>query len=247
MEHVFRATTPIKYPGYREELGHSTGFFLRTNYRGYLVTCKHALFEIDRDTYSFRPETIAIRIRDEDDYEKTRTKKISLYNESGEPNWIEPYHYHADIAALPLDFSLSDTGNSFYGSVNLGINYHPDSSYYSNTRPGHSAVVAGYPIINSTDYAPILRDALISSPITSDLDNRPYFLIDAKLHPGTSGSPVMVRYEDEENGSQLKLLGVHSGRYNQIEEGSENLNRVWLIRHLQLRLIDIEPSPTEQW
>lgn len=243
MDPVLRTTTPIKYPGYHGDF-HATGFFYRTTNQLYLLTCRHVLYELEEDEFSFRPKKIAIRLRDMTDHKKTQGKTLSLYDEEEEPIWIEPKHHQSDVAALPLDFSLRETGNSAFGTATFGIDYVPSRGI----SPGQSAIVAGYPIIDSSHYAPILRNALISSPLDVDFDVNPFFLIDAKLHDGTSGSPVLYREKEEERSRpRFQLVGIHSGQYDLNQEGSENLNRVWFLKHLRDRLNEIEPTLSSEW
>ena len=244
MDRLLRSTTPIKYPGYNHYDGHSTGFFFRTNHSLYLITSRHCLFQSRyEDDGSFEPDKISIRIRNQGSHRETHSKRISLYDADGNREWIEPYHHQVDIAALPLDLSLRGTGNTFLGGGLMEVAYEPQNI----VRPGELAIVAGYPILNRETYAPILRNAMISSALDVDFDKQPYFLVDSQLHDGTSGSPVLVREEDDLDRTRFTLIGVHSGQYDLTAEGSENLNRVWFLRPLRDRLIDIEPGLLEMW
>ncbi|WP_225935427.1 S1 family peptidase [Halobaculum magnesiiphilum] len=241
MERLLRTTTPIRYPTYNRSESHSTGFFFRTNRELYLITARHCLFESDRGGVRFRPEEIAIRLRDKKDHRESRTMRIPLYDESGDRNWIEPYHYDVDIAALPLEISLRETGNTSFGTSRLSKAYEAKNV----AVPGDSAIVAGYPVVNAGSYSPILRNALISSALDVDYDKQPYFLIDSQLHEGTSGSPVLVRKTDRNDNIAFHVIGVHSGQHDVSVPGGENLNRVWFLKHLRIRLNDFEPDLTD--
>lgn len=244
MDRLLRSTTPIKYPGYKHSDGHSTGFFYRTNNNLYLVTARHCLFQSKHEPKGpFKPDRIAIRLRKKAQHHKSDSKSISLYDRNGDRRWIEPFHHEVDIAALPLDLSLRETGNTMFGTHRLGKSYDPKH----DATPGEPAIVAGYPVLDHETYSPILRNAMISTALDVDFDTHPYFLIDSNLHEGTSGSPVLVRDLDEENRIHFTVIGVHSGRYDLNIEGSENLNRVWFLRHLQDRINDFEPSLLDQF
>lgn len=239
MDRILRTTTPIKYPGYRYLDGNSTGFFYRTVKNCYLVTARHCLFQSRHEPGGpFKPEKIAIRIRNKSDHRKSSTKEISIYDESGGRKWIEPYHHEVDVAALPVNVSLSETGNTCFGSIHLDTELHPKNV----ATPGEPAIVAGYPLMDSDFYSPILRNALIASALDVDYDAQPYFLVDSNLHEGTSGSPVFIREVDENETVRFSIIGVHSGRYDQNNKGSEDLNRVWFLKHLYDRIIDLEPD-----
>ena len=237
MDPIFRVTTPIRYP---KGGGHATGFFHHSNQGLYLITSRHAVYDND-PPWTFQPEKIHIKVREKGDWTKTQNKVIDLY-ENEEPKWIEPEYSEADVVAISLDISLKDTGNTSFGTTSLGIEYTVPGKSAAIVDHGYSAVVAGYPILERPSYTPILRDALISSPLNLDFDVQPYFLIDAKLHSGTSGSPVMVESEDHAGNTILKLIGVHEGQYNLREKGSENLNRVWYFRHVLDKLNEVEPN-----
>lgn len=244
MDTLLRATTPIKYPGYEYKDDHSTGFFYQTHNNEYLITARHCLFQSKHEPKGpFKPNEIAIRIRQNKNHHETSTEVLSVYDDSGDRKWIEPFHHEVDIAALPLDISLRETGNTSVGSYRLNKSYEPKNV----AVPGEPAIVAGYPIINRESYSPILRNALISTALDVDYDSQPYFLIDSNLHEGTSGSPVLIREVDKENNINFKLIGVHSGRYNLNHKGSENLNRVWFLTHLHKRIVDIEPNLLDQY
>ena len=69
---------------------------------------------------------------------------------------------------------------------------------------------------------PVRRNALISSPYTHGFENQPFFLTDARMHPGTSGSPVIMdtggmrmTHGDvpDHRSKTLYLLGVHSATF----------------------------------
>lgn len=245
---IFRATTPIRYT---TSHGHATGFFYRSRVELYLITCRHAIYSPSNSEVPFLsqsegeefvPERIHIKLRQEDDVTETTTKTLELY-EDGTPKWIEPDYYPADIVGIPLDFSIQDTGNTAFGTTNLSV-VHRASGGYGDVKPGESAIVAGYPVLSTPSDTPVLRDAMISSPMGLDLSTQPYFLIDAKLHDGTSGSPVLIRTENSRGTSVLSLVGVHAGRYNLMEDGSENLNRVWFFEHIGERFKDIAVEVT---
>jgi V8-like Glu-specific endopeptidase len=243
MDGLLRTTTPIKYPGYEHSDSHSTGFFYRTNNDTYLVTARHCLFQSRRERKGpFKPKEIAIRLRDKSQHRGSHTERISLYDSNEKRRWIEPFHHEVDVAALPLNFSLRETGNTSFGTFRLGKSYDPKD----DAVPGEPAIVAGYPVLNRETYSPILRNALISTALDVDFDAQPYFLVDSNLHEGTSGSPVLVREIDEEDRTHFKLIGIHSGRYDLSSEGGENLNRVWFLHHLHKRIIDFEPNLLDQ-
>ena len=79
-------------------------------------------------------------------------------------------------------------------------------------------IVVGYPLglYDSMHNTPIIRSATIAIVYPLPFEGKDYFLIDSRLHKGTSGSPVILKPQDN-------LVGIHSG---QLEEDT-NLNIVW--------------------
>lgn len=225
----YRATTPIRYPG---EEDHATGFFYTKNGETYLITNRHVFYDINTEGFlTFNPDTITIRVRDShQDYSSTTTHRIPLYDED-EPRWLEHPNWNVDVAGLPLEIDWDSNANTSFnldGPRGLPISGTTDEKYgFLTPEFGDSAVVMGYPILDSTDYLPVLRNALIASQYGRFHRNMPYFLIDANLHPGTSGSPVIYTRRNSEGKVKAHLLGVHSGNFDMVQEGSENLNRVW--------------------
>lgn len=106
----------------------------------------------------------------------------------------------------------------------------------SSISGGDLAEVVGYPAEKRNFHRlPILRQALISSSYQASFYDSPYFVIDARLHDGMSGSPVVYapsvvdlevdeqeidsdwgtvepfRVEGTTERKHTRLLGVHSG------------------------------------
>lgn len=60
---------------------------------------------------------------------------------------------------------------------------------------GHDVIVLGYPLgwHDSIHNLPVIRSGVISSAFLVPFCGHPYFLIDARLHQGTSGAPVLSK------------------------------------------------------
>ena len=92
----------------------------------------------------------------------------------------------------------------------------------------------GYPLgiyYDDVNNLPVVRNGIVASAYPVPYKGQPYFLIDAKLHKGTSGSPVMTKFKRDwrkvEGGSimgdfQFFLLGINSSTW-QLPEGEEPL------------------------
>jgi len=91
-----------------------------------------------------------------------------------------------------------------------------------NPHVASDAVVVGYPrgFYDQVNVFPIVKSGIIASRWGANFQGQPYFLIDAKLFPGSSGSIVISKPTDVvvENGQvfhakekQFAFLGIFSG------------------------------------
>lgn len=190
----------------------------------YLVTNKHVVLPND----SPDPDFLTIYTRNAPDVRRTTRQHIDLYDSSGEKLWRDhPENPDIDIVLIPLDLEIKSVGAFHRGDL---------LSDSQNITGGEMAQVVGYPeLLPNFHKFPILRQALISSPFPVAYYDSPFFVIDAKLHDGMSGSPVIyspgylevestieaskdwegdekqtVEIEGSTKRAHTKLLGVHS-------------------------------------
>lgn len=212
----FLTTTPIRYDGSQ---GHATGFFL--NYEGttYMVTNRHVF---DIQTHNGEPlKQVRIYIRtNPTDLSSVEARDISLYFD-GSKNWKgHSSGPTTDIAVIPLKPPVVDqpiqipshnpsVGESpirehEYDVGNLSFSFQDlpsqrevvDGTIVTSVRGGSHVMILGYPLRVTESYLPVARNALISSPYGTRTRDQPYFLVDARTHPGLSGSPVITAIPD---------------------------------------------------
>lgn len=164
----------------------ATGFFYRNGDSDYLVTNEHVLVDGEGDQIDVI-DILLNNSRDISDYER---KSIDLLD-SEDPKWIG--HSEADIAIIPLDINLDDYANLFYTKSDI----LPRDAVYGGSRivsGGESSAVVGYPLgFTGGNKLPVIRNAMISTPYGVPFNDRPCFLIDARMHDGMSGSPVLSK------------------------------------------------------
>lgn len=173
------------------------------------------------------PDSLTAYTRDPSDIRGTTRHHINLYDQSGEPIWRDhPDNKNIDIVLIPVDFEVQSAAAFHRGDLLA------DPKRVSG---GQMAQVIGYPqALENFHRLPILRQALISSPFYVAYHDSPYVVIDARLHDGMSGSPVIYspgyielespireseflysgEIEDikgQTKRSHSNLLGVHSG------------------------------------
>ncbi len=85
-----------------------------------------------------------------------------------------------------------------------------------------SVLFVGYPdgMFDQKHFTPIVRQGTIATPPELDFDDKPVFLIDASVFPGSSGSPVFS-YSRSFKGQivEAQLLGIISEVYTQRVDG----------------------------
>ncbi|RBI63627.1 hypothetical protein DMJ13_03595 [halophilic archaeon] len=222
----FTTTTPIRY---KDEEGGGTGFFL--NYRGktYIVTNRHVV-----DPEDVSPTEARIWFRDYDDLESTRHFDIPLKHGEGVDWYGHIYGDQIDIAIVPINQKLSTLEEGFYNNAITGsLAFTREHYIHDNIVPDNNVTILGYPgdFADRSTFFPIKRNALISSPYGRPFDGKPYFVTDARMHPGTSGSPVIMTDRGiqntqgevpEERIKEVYLLGVHSATF--YRDAGDDLN-----------------------
>ena len=209
-------------------VGSASGFFYTKGDKLFLVTNQHVMRdqkkEIEPDTLRLRLHTDSNNIALNDDFD------IPLYADK-KPLWkIHPQFKDADVALIEIDrkklqqkFSVKALNKDSF----LPKNYRLD--------PGEDVFVMGYPLSfhDIQNNLPIFRSAMIASTYRVYFQSLPLFLIDANLHPGTSGSPVITKpkstWVDDAGttnlvtGTVYYLVGVHSGTVDKSVTGGQEI------------------------
>ncbi|QFU84294.1 S1 family peptidase [Natronorubrum aibiense] len=217
----YLTTTPIRYI---DANGGGSGFFFNQNGHTYLVTNKHVLCpELEN-----KPTEIGIRLRDRSNFRNSNSHTISLY-ENGERKWFQfdtgPNGEEIDIAVLPIHPKLSTIDDLEDKSHQSGsIAFTPECIVHKNYLISNDVHIVGYPgdLVDKSTWYPIRRNAVIASAYGTLFNGSPYFLTDARMHPGTSGSPIVMSGLDPVTGGDgvpanrqksVLLLGIHSATF----------------------------------
>jgi hypothetical protein len=210
----------------------ATGFFFRQNDDKYLITNRHVVVSENDQRY---PDILRIKVHiDRASLLPTRTIEIPLYDGT-RSLWIEhPDNANIqdpkekiDLAAIKINNNIQNTdimdfflvGDLPRNDLLLGV--------------GDLCIIAGYPYAfhDTLHYLPVVRSGTIASTWGAHFRGKKCFLVDSKLHPGTSGSPVVIPFStvrrDRAGGVGIGafppvLIGVNSGTYEGLD-----LNAVW--------------------
>ena len=229
-DHIF-AVSQVKYKKEGNTLcGNATGFFYMHKEQLYFITNRHVV--IDKE---FQPDKLILNLHiDKNDLTKNRVFPIPLY-EGAEPTWLE--HPNAakniDVVALPVEIPSTIYVTPFSREDFI---IGRDRNIQSVHVPiGDDILIIGYPegLYDSVHNTPIIRRGSLASVYPLPYQDKLQFLIDARLHNGTSGSPVLLKASRltslfyaggrsvTEHPSKRYLIGIHSGPY---DGNMENLN-----------------------
>ena len=171
-------------------VGTATGFFYVKNNTTYLVTNRHVVID---EAKSHKPEALRLKLHtDARDLTKNVDRTIPLYN-NGKARW----HAHKDYPKVPVDVAVIEMERKQLEGTAItklsSSSFLPTDKY--PVAPGEDVIVLGFPrgLSDTKHNLGLLRNALISSAYGVQFQGVPMFLVDANLHPGMSGSPVMTK------------------------------------------------------
>ena len=223
-------------------VGTATGFFYLKNERLYFVTNRHVVID---EPKGIKADELVVRLHSNpNDLSKNVERRIPLYR-GARPTW----HVHKTYPRVPVDVAVIELEKQVVNSVvvkalNLS-NFLPDKFIIN---PGEDVMVIGFPrgVSDSAHNLPLVRNALISIAYGVDFEASPNFLVDANLHPGMSGSPVLTKpkniWPDRDGntnmltGSPTYFLGVFSATLSIRVSGNPEalgLGQVWYARLIE--------------
>jgi hypothetical protein len=157
-----------------------------------------------------------------------------------------------DIAVIEFDRKL--VRGTFIKTLHGKSIYVKERSAFA---PGDDIIVLGFPrgLSDRTHNLALMRNALIASPYGINFRGEPEFLVDANLHPGMSGSPVMTKPRTmipiEKGGVSIyqtpvsSFLGVFSATLSWGKEAL-GLGEVWYADLIEEIIEGMKLSPEEE-
>ena len=225
---MFGVTRVLTFAGSRG-LTSASGFFFERGGRLYLVTSRHVLFD---EPSGHMPDRIEIEFHtDPRDLTRLVTLSVLLYRDQVAV-WHEARDSGGtvDVAALELDRSAMPDGCLVhaFGPQDLAVGFDV-------FHVGDRLTIPGFPLgfFDTVHHLPVLRQASIASHYGVRFQGLGFFLTDARMHRGSSGSPVLARVDPPGAASpRWCLLGVHSSRMDMAsrdaaQDESLGLNCAW--------------------
>jgi hypothetical protein len=209
-------------------LGTATGFFYREGSSRYLVTNRHVIIDENDDYY---PDSISILVHtSREDISEVREIEIALYDDKNEPIWFEHKNTDVDVIAICINDYFSGGEVINYLSKH---NIESQSEMKPFIEDVENIYIAGYPLgfYDMKNNLPIKRGCTIASQYDIPFEDDPYFLVDARIHQGISGSPVFtpIFVSTREQGSHMQirhLIGIFAGEH-EVDGIALGLGVVW--------------------
>ncbi len=193
-----------------QPLTNATGFFYLHDEFLHLVTSRHVVIS---EAVQHRPDRLQVSLHSNATNLQERNElSVPLYLD-GVPQWYQhPNRSAADVVAVSINYPhvLSRYCiDTFCGNDIL--------KREQALRLGQDVLIVGFPLgfHDRLHNLPIVRSATVASSFSHPFNGEPYFLTDARLHRGMSGSPVVASLPSRAGGPsqcepRWQLLGVHS-------------------------------------
>lgn len=216
----------------------ATGFLYRTDEnRVFLITNRHVVFEKESDYY---PDNIVFYAhKDRFELNTVQQIKLRLWTDDGKHTWqSSKRNPEADVVALEIPHNELDGCYVKYFTKS-DILDHQSSLPGRDIPLGLQSLIMGYPLdfYDEENHFPMARFASVATWPMLNFQRMPCFLIDANLHEGMSGGPVMsypgslLRSNKHIHTSiapnqNIYLLGIFSDEWGRPEDRL-GLNTVW--------------------
>lgn len=225
-DQVLLMVAPIEEWCGPSRLGTATGFFFENEGKLYLITNRHVVRD---DEHRIFPDKLRLRLHtNAQDHTQNADYEVPLYRGRNSV-WREKPGI--DLVAI----ELPTLEMSRFVLIALAPKFLPPGNLV--VAPGDEVLIIGYPrgFSDTLHNYPIVRTGAVASAYPIPFQGQPLFLVDARLHPGTSGSPVLAKPSNmfrTPSGNtvvgdyHLFFLGVNSGEFNFSGESS-GLNAIW--------------------
>jgi hypothetical protein len=203
--------------------------FFERDGRLFLVTSRHVLFDAPS---GHAPDCIEIELHtDLRDLTQLSTRSILLHRDGGAA-WHQARDSGGEVDVATLEIDRSEMPTSCVVQA-FGLQYLAVG--FDQFAVGDRLAIPCFPLgfFDTVHHLPVVRQASVASFYGVRIQGHGYFLTDARMHRGSSGSPVLARVSSRNaGGPRWCLLGVHSSRMDMItrdaaQDESLGLNCAW--------------------
>ncbi len=194
-----------------QPLTNASGFFYLHDEFLYLITARYVVIDEAAD---HRPDRLQVSLHsDAGDLQQRADVVIPLYVD-GVPQWFQDPQRGSSVDVVAVAVNDPHVLNTH----DVSTFCRGDIVHSSDAQPlGQNVLILGFPLgfHDTLHNLPIVRSATIASSFSHPFKGQPYFLTDARLHRGMSGSPVIVKApgrsgDIDEFVPEWRLLGIHS-------------------------------------
>lgn len=207
-EPLLLSTTRVSTFRGRQPLTAATGFFFAREDRLFAVTSRHVLH--DPPTGHFPDRVELVLHVDASDLTRSVVLSVPLYRDD-RAVWRQGIDSggEVDVAVLELDRNGLPEGVVLqaFGPQHL-------QGELLEIEVGAPLLVVGFPLgfFDTRHQLPVVRHAIIASSFGVRFQGEGYFVTDGRMHRGSSGAPVVMRWATGDAAMPWRLLGVHSAR-----------------------------------
>jgi S1-C subfamily serine protease len=231
LEQFLFVVAPIEIRSGPTTVGVATGFFFLNQDHLFLVTNRHV---VRKEGDNFYPDTLRLRLHtNSQDHTQNDFYQLHLYH-----NRVSVWREKPNVDLVAIEIVREEVAR--FAIKALSSQQLPPPNLVIGL--GDEVIIVGYPrgFSDVLHNYPISRTGAVASVYPVDFQGNPFFLVDARLHPGTSGSPVLMKpatmWRTSEGtslgGMTTFFLGVNSGEVSFGPESS-GLNAIWYARLVQ--------------
>jgi len=227
-EPLLLTTTRVSTFRGRQLLTAATAFFFLRDERLFAVTSRHVLHDEPAGHFPDRIELV-LHV-DATDLTRTVNFSVLLYSE-GSAIWRQGADSGGtvDVAVIELEREKLPQG-----SVMRAFEPHHIQFPTPEVEVGASLRVVAFPLgfFDTRHHLPVVRHAIVASSFGVRFEGQGFFLTDGRMHRGSSGAPVVRRFDADDGGIPWRLMGVHSARMDMRDRDTEQdetlgLNCTW--------------------
>jgi len=207
-EPLLLSTTRVSTFRGRQLLTAATSFFFARGERLFAVTSRHVLHDAPSGHFPDRAEFV-LHV-DARDLTRWVLFSVPLYRD-GLAVWRQGTDSAGEVDVAVLELERQHLPEHVVLRAFEPRHLQPTAK---EVEVGAPLLVVGFPLgfYDTRHHLPVVRHAIISSSFGVRFQGEGYFLTDGRMHRGSSGAPVVMRWKGGDPAMPWRLLGVHAAR-----------------------------------